>query len=981
MNRTHRIIWSESRNAFIVASEGAKAKGKPSSTRKAIAAAVLAALGSLAAVPALAATSCPNTGGSTISISGAETSTCNLGAGDSLTVVANTGSINTGSSGVHVSSSTVGSITNNGTISGGNTGIYLATGGTTASSITNNGVISGNGWAGIYLANSTVTGSITNNAGGTISGRWGITLDTSSSVGSITNSGTISGNSAGIRIRSNSTVTSAISNSGTISGGSNGITLNSSSVGSITNSGTISSNTTSGDSGIRVDNGSTVGSITNSGGTIFGWQYGIYLNNSTITSSITNSGLITGATYDGIYANSSSVGSITNSGTISSGWTAGINLNYSTIGSITNSGLITADDTYCNCGTGIGININASNVGSITNSGTGTISGVNTGIRLSNSSTVTGGITNSGTISGGSYAINVDNTSTLANLYIGGNNTASFVGAVNAPNTAMSILSGATYTLNTADAFTVASFTNDGTAKFAAGVATTFDLTNVTGNTLANNGVLEVGAGGTGTITGNYTQASSGTFRTDVTNDTTYGKLVVTGTATLPSNAKIDVNVANPTFAFTTASMTSIISAGTLVSDGTFAVTDNSNLFDFTASKNGNAVDLALVTAASSGGSSTVSDVTSTGNTSSIGAATVLDTLITAFAGGGTGNADMDTVVRALGSLNTAQEVSNAVAQTLPLFTAGMNRVALNALHGTNRVIQARQESNHGMSSGDDFLGDSKFWLKPVGSWARQDNRNGVAGYDANTYGLVGGADGELNDSTRIGAALSWMHSNVDGNSTSSGNSADINAYQAILYGSHSLDAIPDTELNWQADLGTNKNTGRRVISFMNRVAKSDFDSLTAHAGVGLGRSYQLNDKTTITPVIRADYTWIRDEGYTESGAGALNLDVKGHSTDELILLAEGRLSHSLSDKATLVANLGAGYDVLNGRNSIASSYVGGGAAFTTKGLDASPWLARGGVGLAMNATESTEITARYDVEAREDYIDQTASVKVRWAF
>jgi len=59
----------------------------------------------------------------------------------------------------------------------------------------------------------------------------------------------------------------------------------------------------------------------------------------------------------------------------------------------------------------------------------------------------------------------------------------------------------------------------------------------------------------------------------------------------------IDVNVANPNFAFTVTGMADIISAGTLTSDGTFAVTDNSALFDFTANKNGNAVDLALAAA------------------------------------------------------------------------------------------------------------------------------------------------------------------------------------------------------------------------------------------------------------------------------------------------------------------------------------------------------------------------------------------------
>lgn len=256
-----------------------------------------------------------------------------------------------------------------------------------------------------------------------------------------------------------------------------------------------------------------------------------------------------------------------------------------------------------------------------------------------------------------------------------------------------------------------------------------------------------------------------------------------------------------------------------------------------------------------------------------------------------------------------------------------------------------------------------------------------MAGYAADTYGLVGGADGEINESTRIGVAFSYMSSDVDGKSTSSGNSAEIDAYQLIAYGSHDLASSPDTEINWQADIGVNKNEGQRAISFMNRVAKADYDSYTAHVGVGISRNYKLSEATTVTPSLRADYTYIRDESYTETGADALNLKVKSHDTDELIVMAEGRVTHSLNDRTALVANAGVGYDVLNDESSLAASYVGGGAAFTTRGLDPSPWLGRAGAGLVINATETTEITARYDLEARSDFLDQTASVKVRWAF
>lgn len=44
MNQTYRIIWSESQQAFVVASELARGKGKGSSRRKVVAAAVASAL-------------------------------------------------------------------------------------------------------------------------------------------------------------------------------------------------------------------------------------------------------------------------------------------------------------------------------------------------------------------------------------------------------------------------------------------------------------------------------------------------------------------------------------------------------------------------------------------------------------------------------------------------------------------------------------------------------------------------------------------------------------------------------------------------------------------------------------------------------------------------------------------------------------------------------------------------------------------------
>ncbi|HCC81245.1 MAG TPA: hypothetical protein DEQ25_08100 [Methylophaga sp.] len=188
-------------------------------------------------------------------------------------------------------------------------------------------------------------------------------------------------------------------------------------------------------------------------------------------------------------------------------------------------------------------------------------------------------------------------------------------------------------------------------------------------------------------------------------------------------------------------------------------------------------------------------------------------------------------------------------------------------------------------------------------------------------------------------------------------------------------------EVSWQADVGLNKNDGKRRISFMNRKATADYDSYTAHVGAGIGKRFQLTEQSLIMPTLRADYAYIKDESYTEKGAGALNLDVDSINAEELILMAQVEANHQWSESTSLSTMLGVGYDVINDDTSLTASYTGGGTAFTTEGIDPSPWLARAGVGATMSLNDMTELTASYHLEGREDFLNQTASVNMRWRF
>ena len=503
-------------------------------------------------------------------------------------------------------------------------------------------------------------------------------------------------------------------------------------------------------------------------------------------------------------------------------------------------------------------------------------------------------------------------------------------------------------------------------AKLGTGTLSIAGSNTYGGNTKVSAGTLQFD---------DYTQSASQTLGIGAVSDSAYGKLDVVNTATFAAGSKIAVDVAGINTLAKGETLASVISAGGTLNSSTFVVSDNSALFNFRAVRNGNAVDLQIVANSSSG---VYDAVMNNQRYSAAGAARVLDDTIN---NGATG--DMATVVTALGSLGSQGEISRAATQTLPLLGAGVTQVANGVLNSINRLVQNRQSGASGLSGGDDISNRSA-WLKPFASRADQDDRDGVSGFKADTWGLVGGIEGDLSRTTRLGIAYGYANSIVDGNTRLSGarQRVDIDSHVLAVYGTNDL--TDGMTLGFQGDIGQNSNEGKRHINFggLDRSATSDYKTYTAHIGVSLAKMLRLNERTSVTPAIRADYTWLHDESYREQGADALNLDVDKRSTDAFVLGADARLSHLLSERSRFEANAGIGYDTINERGNVVASYAGTpGQAFGTRGIDHSPWLVAGGMAYVYNTTGGAEISVRYDVEGRSDYVNQSASVKAKWAF
>ena len=720
----------------------------------------------------------------------------------------------------------------------------------------------------------------------------------------------------------------------------------------------------------------------------YGSAYGIYVGgNVGATGSITNSGIIKAAANAygtsspeayGIYVSGSVEGSITNKGSITAAATGeteayayGVYIGEDLAGSLTNSGTITATanaktNDYASA---VGVNIDGTLLGTLTNSGT--ISATATGGLNSYASaygiyvnTLTGSLINSGNITatalGGSTGEDNHAYGVYVNNLSGGTITNS--GTISAFAKARA--------LGEDNAYSIYAYSGYGAIDNQAGGVLDGQVYAGGAVSLNNDGLLNTRFGHS-YVGEDYTQGATGVFKLSALDEMTYGTLTAGGAVTMAEGTTIRVAV-DPAHTLVAGSVLQNVISGSNLTMGTVNVQDNNLSLNFTAVNDlANGVDL---TATATGLTTVAATVAGAGLSSAVGAGGVLDALL---ANPDAQSPQVANFLYALGGASSAQEVTNKVAELLPLMSGSVNHATLDTLRMLGLAINQRLDAKAGLASGDLTFNDKHFWLKPFGSWANQDKRSGTAGYDANSYGLAFGADGQISDVNTVGLAIAYARTDMDSDMTKQ--KADIDSYQAAFYGSYKFSDV--TSLNYQADFGYHDNSGRRNITGIGS-AKSNYDSWSGHVGVALAHTIAIGETTTFTPSVRADYSRIRAESYREKGAGALSLNVGSETTEELILGADGKLARSITDKATAFANLGVGYDVINDRTSLTSSFAGvPGATFATRGIDPSPWLVRGGLGIVGQATDTLELSLRYDFEVRNDFDNQTASVKARWAF
>jgi hypothetical protein len=333
-------------------------------------------------------------------------------------------------------------------------------------------------------------GAAANAASGYIGGtRYGVLVE--NQAGTVSNAGTIAAGYDGVSLNHGGQVTNSAG--GTITGGHIGV-YTGYGLGSVANSGLITART--GDA-VSLYTG---GSLSNSAaGRIIGGYSGVYAGGN--GSSIQNAGLISGPSF-GVYLTGRS--DVTNGGTIAGGADGVIDVGSG--GSVENSGLIT--------GTSFGLKLAAD--AQVVNSGT--ITGGGTGVKLGAGSTLANEV--SGLIEGGSIGLQagdnavIGNAGTvrdnnLAGVMLGSGDTLSNTGAISGV-TGILVNGGNTGIIETG---TVASTMAGGDAIEIEGGADTLTLGTgavITGGIDGSGTDSEIALTGTGTLGSDITHFGAG---------------------------------------------------------------------------------------------------------------------------------------------------------------------------------------------------------------------------------------------------------------------------------------------------------------------------------------------------------------------------------------------------------------------------------------------------------------------------------------
>jgi outer membrane autotransporter protein len=556
----------------------------------------------------------------------------------------------------------------------------------------------------------------------------------------------------------------------------------------------------------------------------------------------------------------------------------------------------------------------------------------------------------------------------------------------------------------------------------------------ITGNLTSSGGTVQPGGTiGTLTINGNYTQNASSNLAIEL-NPTTSSVLRVNGSASLAGMLTLmpDTGSAYPTGAYTIGKQYQILTASNGVT-GTFGTVMSSDpIIVFSEIYTPTAVDVTITGFVNPGGPAILLPNTTT---------TTMPASVTFAEGNLTPNeanathaieailpgASAGAFSQGLTAIATApavQGVKTALAGVLGELRADIATIDLANLTAFQNFIVERMDSRMGLGSttqvntglpgtfdvaqngtGDmPLFGGSNslltidqpsVWMHGYGVLGNAGGETGFENLEYQTGGIVAGADARVTDTTLVGAALGYEHTDFH-LSGDEGESNTIDTYRVTLYASQDLAAI-DVPLTADGALGYafndyHDNDGLSTTGFgLTQTSRHTGNELTAEGGLSHGFDVSQDvvaGAFSLTPRVGIEYDNIQQNPYATTGAASpgLNLSASGSTLNALrsTLGAKADLKLTTHDGTVITPEIRASYlhDFMDTNVSLTQSFTGAPAAgFTVSGIHPGRDAALAGAGVNVGFSEALSANIGYDAAIRTHETDNTIEVgmKYKW--
>lgn len=340
-------------------------------------------------------------------------------------------------------------------------------------------------------------------------------------------------------------------------------------------------------------------------------------------------------------------------------------------------------------------------------------------------------------------------------------------------------------------------------------------------------------------------------------------------------------------------------------------------------------------------------------------------------------------------NLDSVAKIQAATEQLRPEVNGATIQASMNVTDKVFGLVGSRLDEIHlasvagrsGVATGNETrtADGTGVWMQAFGAKGNQDRRNGTDGYNTNAYGFAIGADQLIDDETRVGFVGSYGESTVNGLGDGTGNRTSIDTYQGAIYGSTMLRKL---YLNATLGLGYHDYANNRLV--LDNGIKGTYDAWQYSGKLDAGYPIKMN-AVTLVPVASLAYSRLSQNGYTESGVGALAIGSRdidsfrsGLGAKALVPLFDSTVSAGLELRALW------NHEFADASIDTTARFVDGGASFTTNGVQLGRDSASLGGSLrlfgVMDGVKQS-LNVNYDAEVKSQYINQTASLQARFDF